>query len=122
MQSTMHPLRLRRSFACAVRGFRQTLRTEANFRIEVVAALCVAVAVVWLPLSGGERVALVLAAIAVLVAELFNTALERVMDAVHPRHSAIARDAKDAAAAAVLLTVAAAVVCAGTVAWRVILR
>jgi diacylglycerol kinase (ATP) len=96
------------SFRHALRGVRETLTTQHNARIHLVmtAAVC---GLGWaLGVSRLEWCALILAGVAVWVAELLNTALEGLADAVSPEpHPRVGR-AKDAAAGAVLLAAAGA--------------
>lgn len=86
------------------------LKQEASFRTQVVAGFAVIGVVlalhppvVWIAL-------LVLCIGLVLGAELFNTALEVVLDGLHPEHADFVRIAKDCAAAAVLVFSAVSVV------------
>jgi diacylglycerol kinase (ATP) len=87
------------------------LLRQPNARIHAVAAVAV-VALGWrLQISVNEWLAVVLAVVLVVAAEALNTALELVVDLVSPQWHALARDAKDVAAAAVLVcSVGAAVV------------
>ena len=96
--------RLRESFCNAWRGIIWAIGQERNFRFHLGAAL-VAFLVAWrLHLSVLEWALIVLAVFLVLVAELFNTAMERVVDlASQGRYQNLARVAKDVAAGAVLL-------------------
>jgi diacylglycerol kinase len=98
-----------RSFRHAFRGLARLLRTEPNAWIHAAATLAV-VGLGWA--LGVDRAAwawLVAAIAAVWVTEALNTAFERLADAVHPDPHPLVRDAKDAAAGAVLLAAAAAV-------------
>lgn len=90
------------SFGHALRGLRVLLR-QPNARIHAVAAVLVLVLGASLRISAGEWLAVVLATVLVMGAEALNTALELVVDLVSPEWHALARDAKDTAAAAVLL-------------------
>lgn len=102
---------LRQSFRFAFDGLRHALRTQPTFRIHVAIAGLITMLVIWLPLSNGEAAVMILAIAAVLAAELFNTAVEAVVDLLVERnHHQIARVAKDVAAAAVLITAVAAAV------------
>lgn len=97
------------SFGHALRGVAVLLR-QPNARIHVVAAV-LATALGWaLRISAGEWLAVVLAIALVIGAEALNTALECVVDLVSPQWHALARDAKDTAAAAVLVCSAGALV------------
>ncbi|GGK87369.1 diacylglycerol kinase [Deinococcus radiotolerans] len=101
-----------RSAGFAWAGVRQAYRTQANFRIECWAAL-LAVAVTLL--LGAPLAPVALACALVLSLELVNTALEATVDLVSPERHPLAKLAKDAAAAAVLVASAGALlVAAGT--------
>lgn len=96
------------SFVDAGRGVRTVFRTESNFRIHFAIASLVVLAGFTFRISAGEWIAVVLSAGLVLLAELFNTALEYLADAVHPEADRGVGMAKDAAAGAVLIAAIAA--------------
>lgn len=105
---------LHRAFTFAFDGLRHALRTQRTFRLHLAIAAVITMLVIWLPLSSAEAAVVVIAMAAVLVAELFNTAVEAVVDLLVERnHSQVAKVAKDVAAAGVLITAVAAAV-AGT--------
>lgn len=96
------------SFRHAGRGLAWALSSQANLRVHVIIAVLVLVAAVLFRFSAIEFVALVLCFAIVIAAELFNTALEVIIDYAWPeRHPMIGR-AKDVAAAAVLVAAAGA--------------
>ena len=98
------------SFGHALRGLRVFV-SQPNARIHCVAALVVVALGWWLQVTAMEWVALVLAIALVMGAEALNTALEYVVDLASPEWHSLARDAKDVAAAAVLVcSIGAAVV------------
>jgi diacylglycerol kinase (ATP) len=91
------------SFRWAWRGVAQALRRERNLQIQAALAVLSAGLGLWTGLSAAEWALLALAAALVLSAELMNTALEELADALHPkRHPKLGR-AKDIAAGAVLV-------------------
>lgn len=96
------------SFVDAGRGIATVFRTEWNFRIHFAIATIVTVAGLTFRISAGEWLAVILSAGLVLQAELFNTALEYLADAVHPEADRGVGMAKDAAAGAVLVAAIAA--------------
>ncbi len=90
-------------FRFALAGLRYALRHERSFRTHLSAVLFVAVAVFWFrPPLIWQALLWVMVAL-VLAAELFNTALEATLDALHPQQAEFVRNAKDCAAAAVLI-------------------
>ena len=104
-----------RSFACALTGVQYAIRSQRNMRIHTVAAL-LAMMTGWLTaITRMEWLILILTIAAVLVAELFNTALEALVDIVSPTYHPLAKAAKDAAAGAVLVAAAASLIVGGII-------
>jgi|YNPNPStandDraft_1061719.scaffolds.fasta_scaffold181030_1 diacylglycerol kinase len=98
------------SFYHAWEGLWYVVRTQRNARVHL-AALVVAVGLgVVVGLSRLEWVILALVIGAVLVAEWFNTAIEATIDLVTVQYHPLAKVAKDAAAAGVLVTALVAIV------------
>jgi len=87
----------------ALRGLAHAVRTERNLQIQLIALVLVIAALVVLEPGALWWALVLLASSAVLAAELFNTAVERLADELHPGHSAGIGVAKDCAAAAVLV-------------------
>jgi diacylglycerol kinase (ATP) len=91
------------SFFYAGRGFTLLCLTQPNFRFHLVAGFC-AVALGWFfAISTIEWLVLVLTITVVLATEGLNTVLERLVDLYQPGSHPTVRDAKDLAAAAVLV-------------------
>jgi diacylglycerol kinase len=91
------------SFVFAWRGLCQVVRHENNARVHLLATVGVGVAGVALGLSVGEWLAVLGLAVLVWVAELVNSAVERLVDLVSPQPHPLAGQAKDIAAGAVLV-------------------
>ncbi|OAT85788.1 diacylglycerol kinase [Desulfotomaculum copahuensis] len=92
-----------RSLRCALVGVAYALRTQANMRFHFLAAAVVLLAALALGVTAGEFALLFFAVFLVLTAEMFNTAVEKVVDLITSEYHPLARAAKDAAAGAVLL-------------------
>ena len=98
-----------KSFACAFRGIWDAICDESHLRFHLVAGFYV---LLLAPLFGVSRLqyaVLILLIAAVLAAELINTAIEDVSDALTRQQNAFIRLAKDIAAGAVLILAIAAV-------------
>jgi diacylglycerol kinase (ATP) len=104
-----------KSFRYALRGMGLILKTQHNFWIQSSVALLVIVLGVFFAISAIQWCILVLAMMAVLVAESFNTAMEIDIDLTSPEYHPYARDTKDVAAGAVLLAVIGAVIIGGII-------
>jgi len=100
------PFRARLGFA--LRGVAHGLSTQASLRVQAGATAAALIALLVLRPAAVWWALVLLAAAAVLTAELFNTALEQLADALHPGDSPVIRIVKDCAAAAVLIAALAA--------------
>ncbi|EAX48237.1 diacylglycerol kinase [Thermosinus carboxydivorans Nor1] len=97
------------SFRYALAGVLYCLATQRNMRIHFIAGAVVLLLAWRLQFSGTEMILLLLTVVAVLVAEMFNTAVEKVVDLASPHRHPLAKMAKDVAAGAVLVTALASV-------------
>ncbi len=79
-------------------------------RIHFIAAIVVLLVVLFLKVTPLEFALLALSILAVLCAEMFNTAVEAVVDLVSPGYHPLAKIAKDTAAGAVLITACGAAI------------
>ena len=95
--------RLLHSFDHAFAGISYSLRTQANLRIHLAAAIGVILAGLLFQISTVEWAILVVTIMIVTSAELFNTALEAAVDRVGNEHHPLSKIAKDTAAGAVLI-------------------
>lgn len=93
-----------RGFGYASNGIAHAAKTQLNFRVELVTAalsICLGFA---LHISGNEWQWVMLNITLVLIAELFNTAIEFLTDLVSPGYNELAGRVKDVSAGAVLIT------------------
>jgi undecaprenol kinase len=97
-----------KSFAYAARGIVKVAQEERNFRLQIWAAVLVMVLMIALKLATWEVSILSLAIALVLVLELLNSVLERVVDILKPRIHHYVEDVKDMMAGAVLVASVAA--------------
>jgi len=91
------------SFNYAFEGIIHVLRTQRNMRIHVTVATVVLVFAVISDVSKLELVALLISITFVLIAEMFNSALEGAIDVATSSFDPMAKLAKDTAAGAVLI-------------------
>lgn len=96
------------SFGHAFRGVR-VLLSQPNARIHAAIAALVLWLGMWLGISATEWCLVSLAVALVLGAEALNTGIELAVDLAQPEWHATARDAKDVAAAGVLICTLGAV-------------
>lgn len=111
MQLTKNrPMRHRVGFALS--GIRHALRTEKSLVTQVVVLVLVLVALVILRPSPMWCALIAAVSTAVIAAELFNTAVERLADRLHPEQHPEIQIVKDCAAGAVLVSSIGAIVVA----------
>ncbi len=98
-----------KSFRYALRGIFVLLKTQHNMWLHLLAGGVAIFLGFFFRISEGEWLALILAIALVVLAEAFNTAIEFDIDLTSPEEHPFARDTKDVAAGAVLLSALAAV-------------
>lgn len=108
-ESEFSVVRRAKSFTHAGRGLWLFVRTTPNAWLQLVAFLVVIMLGVYFSITAIEWVLIILTSAIVLAAEAFNTAIEIDIDLTSPEYHPYARDTKDVAAGAVLITALAAV-------------
>ena len=102
---------MKNSFKYAIEGFVSSFKTERNMKIHIMAMIIVIALGIFMKLNKIEWCIITIAIVMVISAELFNTAIETVVDMVSPQKNSQAKLVKDIAAAAVLvLAIGAAVI------------
>lgn len=92
------------SFQYALEGIVYALTTQRNMRIHFTVAFSVMLLSLWLGVNRWEALLLFVAIALVIVTELFNTAVEALVDIATEQYHPLAKIAKDVAAGAVFLT------------------
>ena len=88
----------------ALSGIIHAFKTEKNMKIHFVVALVVIIASILLHVTRFELIAVVISITLVMLAEMFNTAVEAIVDLITDEYHELARIAKNVAAGAVVLT------------------
>ena len=99
-----------KSFTFAWKGILTCAGHEQNITFHLIAAIIVLAAGFCFGISRTEWMVVMLCIGTVIAAELFNSAIERLVDMVSPEWEKIAGEVKDIAAGAVLLTAIAAAI------------
>lgn len=94
---------LSKAITHSLRGLSYILKHELNARIHLAVAILVMVLGVFLDLNDRELAAIFFAVLLVFLAEIFNSAIEKILDIVRPEPSDQVRLVKDMAAGAVLV-------------------
>ena len=103
-------VKYREKFSNAFRGMYVVWKTTRHLFIHILTALSVIILGFYFKISSFEWIAIVFAIGFVIVSEIFNTAIEIDMDLTSPEYHPFARDTKDVAAAAVLLSAFVAII------------
>ena len=99
-----------KSFTFAWKGILTCAGHEQNITFHLIAAIIVLAAGFCFGISRTEWMVVMLCIGTVIAAELFNSAIERLVDMVSPEWKKTAGEVKDIAAGAVLLTAIAAAI------------
>jgi len=97
-------------FRVAFNGIVHTFRTQRHMRIHLYVTIVTVLGALFLNLRLREILILLFMITFVLVAEMFNSAIEATVDLVSPNYHPLAKFAKDIAAGAVLITTIMAIV------------
>ena len=99
------------SFKYAIQGFISSFKTERNMKIHILAMALVIILGIIYELNRTEWCLCIFAITLVITSELFNTAIETIVDMISPQRNEKAKLVKDISAAAVLVfAVGAAIV------------
>ena len=105
------------TFNNAINGIINTVRTERNMKIHLVAAILVLISCFFFDISKMEFLILAITITMVMAAEVVNTAIEAVVDMSTNYYHPLAKIAKNAAAGAVLITAINALIVGYVIFW-----
>ena len=91
------------SFKYAFEGFISSFKTERNMKIHIIIMILVIIAGILLKINKYEWIICIICFAIVIGGELFNTAIETVVDIVMPYKNEKAKIAKDISASGVLV-------------------
>jgi diacylglycerol kinase (ATP) len=92
-------------------GFITAFKSETALRQELMLLIISIIVLIFAPFSYLEKLFLIFATIVVLITELLNSAIEAVVDLASPNYHKLAKNAKDIASSAVLLSLLFLSVC-----------
>ena len=110
--------RILRATRFSAQGFAQAWQHEAAFRQELVLAIAMTPAAIWLGGTIVEQALLIGVLLLVLIVELFNSAIEAAIDRHGHEHHELSGRAKDMGSAAVFVSLVIVLVVWGAVAWE----
>ena len=115
-KSTSGLQRILPAMGYAIAGLKSAWQHEHAFRQELVLVVIGTVAALALPVSSFQKLFLIAVLVFVLIVELFNSAIEAVVDRVSLDRHPLSKNAKDMGSAAVMLAIFLAVA-----SWAVVL-
>ncbi|MFT4019926.1 MAG: diacylglycerol kinase [Acinetobacter sp.] len=92
--------RIRNAAGYSISGFRSAFQYEAAFRQIVLLNLILLPINLWLDLTRLEHLVLILVGLLAIIVELFNSAIEAVVDRISLERHPLAKNAKDMGSAA----------------------
>ena len=95
--------RLLNAFGYSLQGFRAAWQNEAAFREEAMLTFVLPPVALLLPVTGLEKLLLILSLLLLVLVELLNSAVEAVVDRIGPEIHPLSGRAKDLGSAAVLI-------------------
>ncbi|MEZ8102815.1 diacylglycerol kinase [Vibrio bivalvicida] len=102
---TLHGLkRLKNATRYSYQGLKATFKHEPAFQEEILLAAIMIPTACFIGETQWERILLIATVVLVLIAELFNSAIEAVVDRVGTDHHELSGRAKDIGSAAVMVT------------------
>jgi diacylglycerol kinase (ATP) len=99
-------------------GLKAAWHNEAAFRQEVALVIVLIPAGFWLGTTGTQRALLIFSSLLILIVELLNSAIEAAIDRIGPEIHPLSEQAKNMGSAAVLMSLIAAALVWGLVAWE----
>lgn len=103
------------SFGFAIKGISKFFLQEPNAWIHLVATIIVFIAAMFFSVSNSEIISLVIVTGFVWVTEIFNTAVENMMDFISTDRNSKIEFIKDLAAGGVLLSAITAIITGGVI-------
>ncbi|KYK26873.1 hypothetical protein AYK26_07050 [Euryarchaeota archaeon SM23-78] len=94
-----------KSVLTALRGIAHGFSKERNIKIQALLGLIVIIISLLLRIPRNEIILILFVAFLVIITELINTSIEKLIDIIHPKHHKEIGKIKDILAGAVLLSV-----------------
>ncbi len=103
------------SFKYAIEGIFKTIKDERNIKIHILAVIIVIIMGILYDISKIEWIICLILFGLVISSEIINTSIERTVDLITKEENKLAKQAKDAAAGAVLVNAIISVIIAGII-------
>ncbi len=104
MQTNKPKFHILKNISYALEGAKTVLKSEKSFKTQLFVIALIGIALLFIPLSTLSKLILFFSTWLILIAEAFNSAIERVVDLVTQEYHPLAKEAKDIGSFGVLLT------------------
>jgi len=105
MSSTNKPkFNLFKNISYSLNGARWVLKSETSFKTQLLVITIIGISLIFINISTISKLVLFFSTLLILIAEAFNSAIERVVDLVTQDYHQLAKEAKDIGSFGVLLT------------------
>ena len=98
-------------------GFKAAWHNEMAFRTEIIVIAILMPVGLWIGETAVQRALLIGSSLLVLITELLNSAVEKVVDRISTEHHILSKQAKDLGSAAAAVSMLAAVIVWGLIAY-----
>ena len=95
----------------AISGLRITFRNEMSFKVEILIAIPLLIAIYMVDFDIIQKTILLITLFLVLIVEILNSAVENVVDITTKEYNILAKNAKDMGAGAVFISICLHVAC-----------
>jgi len=95
----------------ALSGLRITFKNEMSFKLEILVAIPILIAIYFVEFTVIEKTILLATLFLTLIVELLNSAIENVVDIATMEYHLLAKNAKDMGAGAVFVSISLHVIC-----------
>ena len=106
----MEKRKLAESFNAAIEGIIYTIKSQKNMKLHFLIAMLIILLTATLNLDKIESILIAIVVTIVLITEMFNTAIEKILDMVTPEFHPLVRIIKDIAAGCVLIAAISSVI------------
>jgi diacylglycerol kinase (ATP) len=103
-------------------GFKAAWENEMAFRTEVIVIALMMPIGIWIGETAVQWALLIGSSLLVLITELLNSAVEKVVDRIGPEHHILSKQAKDLGSAAAAVSMLTAVIVWGLIAYERFMR
>lgn len=105
-----YEIKIIKSFKNAAKGIFYVFRTQRNFKTQIFCFIAAVATAVLLDLNFSKTAIIIFAGGLVLIGEMVNTGLEKLVDLIKPDYHSLARIIKDISAGVVLMSSIMAVI------------